>query len=627
MLRRFGGLPARWRQRTAALARRWRVAAGAILLLAGATALVRIELARRALPQYGGGELYLWFRDAPVMASPPRGRGNEWTFSGPGDWTPKSAQPLRGPFVTTSGERRWFAERRDRETPAYLVEVFPDGSERVIAKYETDAEFGSLSPDGELIAFTLDDPATEAHDAGIIIANADGSEPRRIFQHQGRLRPPQWSSDGGALLTSIFGPPDTVAILRPTGERVASIAAHDVRGIGWCGGTERVVFSARAAEDVAALLHVWTPATGAVERLDWLGAVLSAPECSPDGRAVVYAGVEDGRAVMWLYTFGAAAPTRLPVEAAGLRYVRWANDQPAPVVTTVRIQPPPAQVRTGERVRLRAEVRRSDGTLADDPVTWRSLDSRVAAVLPGGLLIGNHAGTTRIVATAAGWRSDTTTVEVSREAVTEGVLLREAFAELDTARWQIIGEPPALPVVVDGRPALFLAGDGNSTDGLISRDTFALPRGATLEAEFRLPLSRSDGQQFVIGLGTGYLDDRGDPSRSDDWVWTAEAEAGYPLGDLQRADSTSLVLTVDGADAVFSVPPHFTSSEWTHIALQVGPDGDVSLYVNREYVGSGLVRLPMRAGEAWRVILHGASVDTRLLLRNLVLWDGARYGE
>src|SRR5690606_27069407 len=161
------------------------------------------------------------------------------------------------------------------------------------------------------------------------------------------------------------------------------------------------------------------------------------------------------------------------------------------------------------------------------------------------------------------------------------------------------GEPPALPVVVDGEPAVILAGDGNSTDGLISRDTFALPRGATLEAEVRLPLSRSDRQQFVIGLGAGYHDDGGDLSRIDDRVWTAEAEAGYPLGDLQRADSTSLVLTVNGANAVFSVPPHFRSSEWTHIALQVGPDGEVSLYVNRQYVGSGLVRLPMRAGAAW----------------------------
>jgi hypothetical protein len=69
----------------------------------------------------------------------------------------------------------------------------------------------------------------------------------------------------------------------------------------------------------------------------------------------------------------------------------------------------------------------------------------------------------------------------------------------------------------------------------------------------------------------------------------------------------------------------FPSEDWVHVALQVRADGAPSLFLNREHVVSSQFKLPISEEDSWRVMLAGASVDTELLVRNLVVWRGERF--
>lgn len=42
-------------------------------------------------------------------------------------------------------------------------------------------------------------------------------------------------------------------------------------------------------------------------------------------------------------------------------------------------------------------------------------------------------------------------------------------------------------------------------------------------------------------------------------------------------------------------------------------------------MASSPMHLPMSAAEGWRVALFGASHETEVLVRNVVLWDAPRY--
>ena len=60
------------------------------------------------------------------------------------------------------------------------------------------------------------------------------------------------------------------------------------------------------------------------------------------------------------------------------------------------------------------------------------------------------------------------------------------------------------------------------------------------------------------------------------------------------------------------------------MGLQVRQDGYAQLYLNRELVHSTQVRIPDFNERRWRVMLQGSSVDTELLVRDLVVWPRAR---
>src|SRR6266568_2437413 len=82
-------------------------------------------------------------------------------------------------------------------------------------------------------------------------------------------------------------------------------------------------------------------------------------------------------------------------------------------VASVTVSPATASIRVGQTVQLTATPKDSTGgTLAERTVTWRSSDTTVAAVSPGGLVTGLAPGSASITATSEG-KSSTAAITVT----------------------------------------------------------------------------------------------------------------------------------------------------------------------------------------------------------------------
>jgi hypothetical protein len=301
----------------------------------------------------------------------------------------------------------------------------------------------------------------------------------------------------------------------------------------------------------------------------------------------------------------------------------WQPDSLPPVPTGVRIAASDSILLAwGARRPVTAAVTYSDGTQRSEAVEWASRDESVASVITtdsGAVLTANRPGQTAVVATAGGWHRDTVQVRVT-DAGSGDALLRDRFASLDSARWLLTGWPTPVPVERDGEPVLLLRSDGLYSDGMVSRQGFALPRGGTLEVEFRMPVTRPASQSIGIGLLSL---DRAPQSEEDVRAASSGGEVafGYPYGEGMkfRADRASL------GNEVLDVSGTFPTDGWTHVALQVRADGAVSLYLNREHAADWPLRLNNGPGTRWYVRVEATVQGTEALLRNLVLYPGMRY--
>jgi DNA-binding SARP family transcriptional activator len=621
VLHRFQGVTLARRVRRAAQWPPVLYTALGVVLLVGAALGLRNEIVPGP-SLYGGGELYVQHGGTTLVLEPPRGRGN-WTQRAPRETLPGNGR-LAGPFLTTTGERRWFLTKHDSQAAPYLVELLPDGTERLIVKDQAGIGLAALAPDGERIVYSRADPDTPEQDYRLVVAGDDGSNPQEISDSYDNVRAEDWSPDGRFIVVSFVAAEDSVAVLTPAGERIASIAFPSALRATWCGGSEHLALITETDGKTAA--SIWNVVTGDVRELPAIEPATSTLTCSPDGSALATQIVHQGRLWTVLYDITTALTTALPIETrAPLEMLRWIPSELPPVVANVQIQNPPSTMRWGERATLRAIIRRSNGSLATDSVEWESRDPRIVSVSASGMITGNRPGRTSIIATAGGWHSDSVVVEVEKDVVTEGVLIRDPFATLDTIRWMIVGAPAPRIVPIEGGNALFMNGDGDTMDGVLSRGTYDLSRGGTLELEFRLPFTRRDQQTLVFFLGNGEPRRGLSGSNIGDWVWQDRLQFSFPVEQLTKFDSTMAGLTVNGIMDKFAMPAGFDTHRFNHVALQVRADGQARLFVNHQSVGAARMHVSAVTGTQWRVGVLGASVGTTLIVRNLVLWEGPRY--
>jgi hypothetical protein len=355
--------------------------------------------------------------------------------------------------------------------------------------------------------------------------------------------------------------------------------------------------------------------------------------CSPDGAAALLGIIRDDRELFGILDLAAGAFHRLDVELAGLLRLRhtWLPDRLAPVAASLALAPDSVKVAWGDTVSLRGTVTLSDGGRVAGELVWVSGDSSLATVSSEGVLTGNRPGSAEVHGCVDDWICDTVRVVVDTVASAE-LMFADTFAtSLDPARWIPFGQPkPYITTASGGERVLFLNGDGIWNDGILSRDTFSLQQGVTLETEFRFHprLDRTDRQVVALCLtrtmmpeGTEPPDEARDPEVRKAICFS------YPADNLRRFDPEWAVLIgwPSYVPAYVHAPEAFPPLAWTHVAIQTFPDGRAVLYLNRRQRAWLPVRLDGVALGDWRIELTGHSVETRLEVRFVMLWRGRRY--
>ena len=141
----------------------------------------------------------------------------------------------------------------------------------------------------------------------------------------------------------------------------------------------------------------------------------------------------------------------------------------------------------------------------------------------------------------------------------------------------------------------------------------------------------------IVGVGPGLDSGSGEweaGARILEEVSLLEAQPGgqeicvtYPRGELdtRRRDEMTLVLGALSVETAVPVAPSMGSGAWTSLALQLGPDGTIEIFVDHQLVHTSRWKALFDADARWRVVIAGAAVDTQLLLRNLTVTRGARF--
>ncbi|MBQ4892334.1 Ig-like domain-containing protein, partial [Shewanella sp. MMG014] len=113
-----------------------------------------------------------------------------------------------------------------------------------------------------------------------------------------------------------------------------------------------------------------------------------------------------------------------------------------PVITAITVTPGRVDVAMGQEQQLTATATYSDDTSSDvsDSVTWFSLDTSIASVLPSGLLIAGDVGATVLTATKDGVGSNEVVVTVT-DAIVTGITVtsgKVASASVNVAVGQTV---------------------------------------------------------------------------------------------------------------------------------------------------------------------------------------------
>jgi hypothetical protein len=602
-------------------------AAAAVIVLAVGVMAGWLSLGANEAPEafYGGGHLLAIGPDTTVELVP-EGRPGPWRVVEPRIPVPRD-RPERvwrpRPSVMRSGEIVWTAQQRDVDEPPFVVRIGKDGALDTLYRTGGDTGLGGISPDGRWLAVSTEDLTTRVYDRSVVLQELGGPVRRVVYRNGSVLQSPTWSPDGRLLLTKVPGSEaDSAMVLTREGGVVGRLNAERIVDATWCGSSERVVALLRGRSGDAEIV-MWNVTDGRVQTV--LQAMAVPPLlCSPDGRAVAYAGAVDRRLRLVVHDMERGVRSVVDeLDPELIPHLAWVPSRVPQQPRSLLVSPPPDSLPWGRSVQLDAWLVHDGGVELRTSPRWSSSDPSVARVDAGGRVHANRPGRAVIRAAYQGWLTDSVTIRVVGSG--RGPLLEESFEELDTAVWIPGGEPRPVADSVEGEPVLRLTGDGVWVDGVISKRSFELPRGGTVEMEFRLPLTRPDRQRVQLCLIQG--EPPAGPARHDPVEWDFEVQVCMvrPAGELRTLRPSGV-----GFKAAIwhelDFPDLFPTDDWVHFGLQLRPDGEVTFIVDRRPVWVDPILMDNAPGSRWRIMVIGASVDTEAFVRDLVLWEGPRYG-
>ena len=572
-------------------------------------------------PPYGGGTLFIYTRDEAVEVRPRGDDPTTWPMAPsrrfqPGNWI------VRWFGLDPEGRLIWLENQSSStEAPAVMLRR-EDGVERLVWGTPEDDYAGGIAPDGRSILVMSEDQEAEEFTLDLLRVSLEGGEERLLLRDWRGPNLPAFSPDGTRILASRVGAGLVLVVLRPDGEVLAEYPMEVDGPMIWCGGPGRILIGIRAPDGGVQLAFL-DPEGLQVTPIPTPGYVGRMATCSPDGRAAVYQAAIEGAVVTVLHDLDEGRWTILNTGSLGDPVgFAWVADAPRAVPAALDAPSAPRSLEWGERLAIVPEVVYSDGSRAPVSASWASSDPSVVSVRSNGEWTANGLGEATITATWDGWLRADFPVQVTGDPG-RGTVLSDDFTTLDPGVWIGMGEPVPVPGMEQGEPVLVIRGDGLHRDGLLLRDPLRLDQGVTVEMEFRMSLNGREGQRFQLCLQDIPLADR-TAQRVD---YERLPINGYTclMHPEPRDGGESISLSAGFATQRLHLPQYLPSDDWIHVALQVRGDGEVTLVVNREPVARAAVHLSRASDAQWRVTLFGAGYGSELLVRQLRVWQGARY--
>ena len=518
-----------------------------------------------------------------------------------------------------------------------VLEELATGDKRILVSTLGDEVPMSWSPDGRLVLYRSGDMSADSTSFRVSfwIVDVSTRERRAVgdLSSSSENVAGAWSPRGTRLaivLSDGNAQPGVAASVlvftRPdgTGTRYVALDHRRLGQPGWSPDGKRVVFSAGQAG--AQDLYVVGVDDVEVRRLtDTPGTETTPVWMSQNTIAYLFESGEGGRELRFIdLDSGETRRIGSAGEISGLRSQEVIRDD-ARWIDSLAIVDFPRPVSPGQLLFLEASASDSRGrpvAVEGLPLVWSSTDTTVVRPLEGGWFQVVRAGSVELEVALRGWRRRVIPVRSTElQEADVPLLFQEDWARgLPSEVWTQYGSPAPTTYLtggVSGTGSLAANGDGSFTSGVVSVTEFPFRDGLTLEVWGKAPFTNQHWQDLLFGfeedtppvdsLVSAWVRDR---HRFPDV--NVSAYDGGLGGNYLRPEGTRLPIPHDPA-------------EWHRYALQVAPDGTVSLvldgvlYWRQRYPG------PWDPGLSTHIHLGSASVNTDIRHGLVRLWRGERY--
>jgi len=220
---------------------------------------------------------------------------------------------------------------RHRAGKIELVVMAADGSgEKTITTGKFPEYDASWSPDGARIAFTLVSQSGTQGNLDVFIANADGSEPKKLAGDQGKLSHeeyPTWSPEGRQIaFSSTFEGNQELYVVEIDGSnrrRLTNDPGLDAHPA-WSPDGRRIVFATNRWGDFE--IAVMDADGGNLARLTESRGLDDYPVFSPDGRRIAFLSNRDGNYEIYVMQADGANPINVTRDASIDNFPAWTDD-------------------------------------------------------------------------------------------------------------------------------------------------------------------------------------------------------------------------------------------------------------------------------------------------------------
>lgn len=501
-----------------------------------------------------------------------------------------------------------------------------------LTDHKSDDNLQDLSPDGRTMLFTSGRWRANEHSA-LGFLDLTTKAVRRLSTGEETEMFGRWSPDGTRIAyqrqaDGDHAPALCVTDLRYSSPRCISYdGAVDLAPGGWT-DPWHVTYMARVDTGyVLGILDVaqWRLGPPIAFGLHWW--------FSPDGRYAVGLRAADAAHEPQWELLDVTAPSRrkvLDVGAAAATKVELALVVPREALASrrflerIRIDPPAAPISVDLEHQFVVQGEDNRGSQIEPPVVqWFVRDTMIAAISEAGLLQPRRAGTTRVIADAGGWRSDSIEVTVGPSQVRR--LLTDTWERFDSTRWVPFGEPRPKLGVLHGVRALLPNGDSSFFSGVHSAETYAIDRGLSLRTTVLVPGNPQQWQTAIVtvaAMDTVQLR-RWDHRTGPLVVGMEQCAVGFPAGELYPRTQRSSVMT-GTMESLLPFPPRLRSGQWVTVDVQILPDGRCGVAFDGHAVYLSQRRL--RPSERVIIALTGQSVRAVVGFGPVEVMRGVRPG-